>query len=149
MINLPLKNMNLSYFPPVAENKRSNKTCKMFFSHLNEQYFHFYWLVHCIKRQAKEFEIFRLIDKLGLKHSKSWCLFPKLIKAPIIPPFLFFLFYLKAKSGMYLKWVEADKLLAHDEFNECNVPHGSPRSTPAACLHNQSLRAAHFLRRGR
>lgn len=60
-----------------------------------------------------------------------------------------FLFYLKAKSGMYLKWVEADKLLAQDEFNECNVPHGSPRSTPAACLHNQSLRAAHFLRRGR
>lgn len=31
MINLPLKNINLSYFPPVAENKRSNKTCKMFF----------------------------------------------------------------------------------------------------------------------
>lgn len=31
---------------------------------------------------------------------------------------------------MYLKWVEVDGLLAHDEFNECNVHTGSLFTKP-------------------
>lgn len=48
-------------------------------------------------------------------------------------------FYLKAQSGMYLK--PKEQLLAHDEFNERNVPHGSLRSAPAACLQSQRRKA--------
>lgn len=40
----------------------------------------------------------------------------------------------KQMSGMHLKWVGDGQLLAHDEFNECNVPHCSPCSALAGWL---------------
>lgn len=52
-------------------------------------------------------------------------------------PTQFAIFYLKAKLGMYLKWVEVDGLLAHDEFNECNVLHtGSLFTKPEPQSHS-------------
>lgn len=50
----------------------------------------------------------------------------------------------KQMSGMHLKWVGEGQLLAHDDFNECNVPPCSPCSALAVCLQKQTFKSCSF-----